>query len=154
MFYLHIVYLIHLEKKYGQILGLTHHTLVFLANRGVAQESIFIPSDGQYRLKLILTGQDSQNFEDFFVSQLDFDISGSDIKKQKSGEIPSWIKNNAGWWSEGSIDEDSFLQGIQFLIKEGIIEIPDTTKTSESQSSEIPSWIKKQCRMVVRRISI
>ena len=63
-------------------------------------------------------------------------------KRKKSGEIPSWIKNNAGWWSEGTIDEDSFIGGIQFLIKEGIIEIPTTTQTAGSQSSEIPQWIK------------
>lgn len=37
-------------------------------------------------------------------------------------EIPSWIKNNAGWWVEGMIDDASFIQGIQFLIKEGIIQ--------------------------------
>jgi len=34
-----------------------------------------------------------------------------------------WIKNNAGWWADGSIDDGSFIQGIQFLIKEGIIKI-------------------------------
>ena len=38
-------------------------------------------------------------------------------------EIPSWIKNNAGWWAEGQIDDDSFVQGLQFLIKEGIMKI-------------------------------
>ena len=38
-------------------------------------------------------------------------------------EIPEWIKNNAGWWAEGAIDDDSFIQGIQFLIKEGIMRI-------------------------------
>jgi hypothetical protein len=35
--------------------------------------------------------------------------------------IPKWIKNNAGWWADGQIDDNSFIQGIQFLIKEGII---------------------------------
>ena len=38
-----------------------------------------------------------------------------------SNEIPAWIKNNAGWWADGQIDDDSFVQGIQFLIKEGIM---------------------------------
>ena len=38
-------------------------------------------------------------------------------------EIPSWIKNNAGWWADGSIDDDSFVGGIQFLIEEGIMRI-------------------------------
>ncbi len=57
-------------------------------------------------------------------------------------EIPSWIKNNAGWWADGSIDDSSFVQGIQFLIKEGIMQIPPTTQGSSSGSNEIPSWIK------------
>ncbi len=38
-------------------------------------------------------------------------------------KIPAWIKNNAGWWADGSIDDSSFVQGIQFLIKEGILRI-------------------------------
>ena len=41
----------------------------------------------------------------------------------KANEIPSWIKNNAGWWADGSIDDKSFVQGIQYLIKEGIMKI-------------------------------
>ena len=35
--------------------------------------------------------------------------------------IPSWIKNNAGWWATDQIDDSSFLQGIQYLIQKGII---------------------------------
>jgi hypothetical protein len=56
--------------------------------------------------------------------------------------IPSWIKNNAGWWADGSIDDSSFVQGIQFLIKEDVLKIPPTTQGSSSGSNEIPSWIK------------
>ncbi len=56
--------------------------------------------------------------------------------------IPSWIKNNAGWWADGSIDDNSFVQGIQFLIKEGIMKIPPTSQGTGSGSNEIPSWIK------------
>ncbi len=56
--------------------------------------------------------------------------------------IPEWIKNNAGWWADGQIDDDSFVQGIQFLIKEGIMKIPPTTQGSGTGSNEIPSWIK------------
>ena len=37
--------------------------------------------------------------------------------------IPEWIKNNAGWWAEGAIGDSDFVQGIQFLIKEGIMKI-------------------------------
>jgi hypothetical protein len=55
-------------------------------------------------------------------------------------KVPTWIKNNAGWWADGSIDDDSFVQGIQFLIKEKIIEI-DPSKSSE-KSDKIPPWVK------------
>ena len=37
--------------------------------------------------------------------------------------IPDWIKNNAGWWAAGQIDDNSFVEGIQFLIKEGLMKI-------------------------------
>ena len=55
--------------------------------------------------------------------------------------VPEWIKNNAGWWADGQIDDSSFLQGIQYLIKEGIMVIP-STETSESSGSQVPVWIK------------
>ena len=58
-----------------------------------------------------------------------------------SAEVPPWIKNNAGWWADGTIDDDSFIQGIQFLVKEGVMKIPPTTQ-GVSSTNEIPSWIK------------
>ena len=36
-------------------------------------------------------------------------------------KIPSWIKNNAGWWADGSIDDKIFFTGIEYLIQKGII---------------------------------
>ena len=35
--------------------------------------------------------------------------------------IPAWIKNNAGWWATDQISDSSFLQGIQYLVQNGII---------------------------------
>ena len=57
-------------------------------------------------------------------------------------EIPEWIKNNAAWWAEGAIDDTAFLQGIQYLIKEGIMIIPPTETSATSESKEVPGWIK------------
>ena len=39
----------------------------------------------------------------------------------ESHEVPAWIKNNAGWWANGQIDDNTFVSGIQYLIKTGII---------------------------------
>ena len=58
-------------------------------------------------------------------------------------QIPVWIKNNVKWWVDGTIDDQAFVAGIQYLIKEGIISIPETAKSSTSSGSqEIPAWIK------------
>jgi len=37
--------------------------------------------------------------------------------------IPSWIKNNAGWWADGMIPDDAFVSGLQWLISIGIMKI-------------------------------
>jgi hypothetical protein len=54
--------------------------------------------------------------------------------------IPSWIKNNAGWWADGTIDDNSFVQGIQYLIENNILDV--TSQTTETSQEKIPSWIK------------
>jgi hypothetical protein len=63
-----------------------------------------------------------------------------------STQIPSWIKNTAGWWASGQIDDSAFIQGIQFLIKEGIVVTPSTSQGVDSGSKEIPSWIKNNAK--------
>ena len=42
---------------------------------------------------------------------------------QAATSIPSWIKNNAGWWADGQIDDGSFVSGLQWLISNGIMKI-------------------------------
>jgi len=65
----------------------------------------------------------------------------SDFENLSDVAIPEWIKNNAGWWADGQIDDDAFVSGIQYLINEGIMNIPQT-ESGESSGNDIPSWIK------------
>ena len=37
--------------------------------------------------------------------------------------IPEWIKTTAGWWANGQINENQYILGLQWLIKNGIIVI-------------------------------
>jgi hypothetical protein len=55
--------------------------------------------------------------------------------------IPVWIKSNAKWWSDGTIDNENFISGVEYLVNEGIIKVSLTEQTNPS-ISEIPSWIK------------
>jgi len=60
---------------------------------------------------------------------------------QAQTSIPGWIKNNAGWWADGQIDDSSFVSGIQWLISNGIMSIPPTEQGAGSDDG-IPGWIK------------
>ena len=64
------------------------------------------------------------------------------VKDTTELNIPGWIKNNAGWWAEGQIDDDSFATGIEFMIKEGIISVPITDSGEQSESTAIPDWVR------------
>lgn len=49
--------------------------------------------------------------------------------------VPEWVKNNAKWWSEGSISESEYVTSLEFLIIEGIIQIPiPITEVTATQS--------------------
>ena len=77
------------------------------------------------------------------ILKIDIDIAGEKpIISDPTLKIPSWIKNNAKWWADGQIDDNSFVQGIQYMINQGIMKIPTTSQGSGSGSNEIPSWIK------------
>jgi hypothetical protein len=98
----------------------------------------FIPSDvsGIINVKF-------QKLDDSKVANLEIplivdrkNVTTSDYK------IPEWVKNNAGWWADGQIPDSAFVQGIQFLIKEGVIIIPTTEQETSSESTSIPEWVK------------
>ena len=87
--------------------------------------------------------QDPNNFDivrntkltakEFLSGQINYGIN--------STPIPVWIKNNAGWWADGQISDSAFIDGIEWLIQNEIIQIPKLVD-STSISSEIPVWIK------------
>ncbi|MFB5617917.1 MAG: hypothetical protein ACE5Q4_04585, partial [Nitrosopumilus sp.] len=64
-----------------------------------------------------------------------------EIQQLQSQTIPIWIKNNAAWWSEQQIGDSDFVEGIEYLIKNGIINVPGV-QVGETSTSEIPDWIK------------
>ena len=67
-------------------------------------------------------------------------IIGNIPEPEVEATIPDWIKNNAGWWAAGSIDDDSFLNGISYLIQNSIIVIPPTDAGTEGGT--VPEWVK------------
>ena len=64
------------------------------------------------------------------------------ISSPKSAVIPDWIRNNAEWWSKGLIKEGDFLFGIQYLVNQGIIVMPNPVVTLQTTLPFTPNWIK------------
>jgi len=56
--------------------------------------------------------------------------------------IPQWIRNDAKWWQQGQIDDSTFASGIQYLIKQGVIQLPPTASGQSSPGIQIPQWVK------------
>jgi len=98
------------------------------ASEGIDTQKIFIGSNGMHTMTLALTGTGFTNWESYVISETMFEVG-------KAGElivptpppvetsIPAWIKNNAGWWADGQIDDGSFVSGLQWLISNGIMKI-------------------------------
>ena len=57
-------------------------------------------------------------------------------------EIPDWVKNTAGWWSERLISQSEFVDGLEFLINEGIIYIPEMDPIPPGPDKIIPDWVR------------
>ena len=62
------------------------------------------------------------------------------IIEYTGSSIPAWVKNVAGFWHDGSINDASFLEGISYLIQNNIIIVPTTE--SGSGGGEVPDWVK------------
>jgi len=66
-----------------------------------------------------------------------------ELPPQSILKIPDWVRKSAGLWGQGARADSAFVTGIQYLIKEGIMTIPETAQsTAADDSQEIPSWIK------------
>ena len=47
---------------------------------------------------------------------------------QAENLVPDWIKNNAGWWADGTVDDTTFLNGITYLLENEIINVSSESK--------------------------
>jgi len=134
-------------EYFDKALEIEPDNLLFLRNKIATLASSGIPDVAQIIYNKIL--QLDPNFDEPLESittattSLDQFDTGLIKEPQKTPQIPDWIRNNAEWWAQGAIGDSDFVSGIQFLIKEDIILIPETVVSSSGgDSQEIPAWIK------------
>ena len=120
-----------------------------IATEGIDVKKIYVPSQGVYRIDIRALGTGLTYDETYAgigsgIIELGPSMGTSTPapEPQPPAAIPAWIKNNAEWWADGQIDDGSFVQGIQYLVKEDILKIPPTSQGQGTGSNEIPAWIK------------
>jgi len=107
----------------------------------------------QYFKKSLEIDADNQVTQNYLISleklvqKYSLDIFENPTKKPaflqalEERTIPYWIKNNAGWWSDDKISDNDFIAGIEYLIKNKIINL-SSQNINENSSDVIPAWIK------------
>jgi hypothetical protein len=48
--------------------------------------------------------------------------------------VPSWVQNVAGFWSNGDVSDDEFVNAMTFLVDEGIMDLPNVVSSAEAQT--------------------
>ena len=74
---------------------------------------------------------------DYLVVPIEVAASGA---SEAPPPVPSWIKTNAGLWSDGVIDDATFVAAIQYLAGAGVIEIPPAEP--EGGGGSVPGFVK------------
>ena len=74
------------------------------------------------------------------VSLLVLFVVGMIIPSAFAENVPEWVKNTSGWWATDAISEMEFVNAIEFLVKENIIQV-NASQTSETSQS-VPGWVK------------
>ncbi|NIP62561.1 MAG: hypothetical protein GWN01_02860 [Nitrosopumilaceae archaeon] len=115
----HIDYTLSVTKSNEELFNvkLTH------TSTGAVTIPYQFPENGKYTITINVSGILFQPIPEESVS---FPVSigdESDSSGETKTDIPQWIKNNAGWWADGQIGDSDFVQGIQWLIKNGIMKI-------------------------------
>jgi len=61
----------------------------------------------------------------------------------ESSQIPDWIRDTAKWWSLTQISDQDFVKGLEYLIQQNIIQIPEGTTSEGDSEPKLPSWLRK-----------
>ena len=120
------------------------------APEGIDIQNIHVPTEGLYRIDVHLayTGLDQDiTYSGIGSALVEIGLAQPEVAQPAPSQIPTWVKNNAALWTEDAIGDDVFIQAIQFLIQQGIIDIPPTESGEGSASGGIPTWVKNNAAL-------
>ncbi len=144
-------------KKDFVLSGVPFHLVIIKPDSTVSVSTIQLTSSGIFQIPMTFDKQSPKGEYSIELVYRDRTVSYQSVKywvedefstkpvqniETESKTLPLWIKNNAKWWSEGIVDDKSFVNGIQYLLEQKIILIPNLSAKTSVVSDDIPSWIK------------
>ncbi|MDE1764703.1 MAG: hypothetical protein KGI27_00370 [Thaumarchaeota archaeon] len=149
----HIDYYVTVTQGDQQITGAGSPDQPLHTAEGSISIPIQFPADGTYQVNV---GVEGIVFQPIPPETVSFTVNvgstgtgnntpSNNTSQSQTGNIaiPSWIKNNAKWWSQGQVGDQDFVKGIQYLIQKGIMQIPTQSNSSATSGAQhIPAWIK------------
>jgi hypothetical protein len=121
--------------------SITQNEQVIFEKNGISSDSkenhniaeFMIPSDVSGIVNLNFNNLDNNNLAKTMIP-----IVIDRVTHQNEMTIPDWIRTDASLWSEEKVNDSKFIDGINYLIKNKIIE----NQQDLLESKKIPSWIK------------
>lgn len=129
--------------------SITQNNKIIFQQSGLSSDSKEKHNTAEFTIPKDVTGiihLNFQNLDDNNIAKTSIPIIINHKTQENDISIPDWIRNNAGWWADGQIDDNSFVQGIQYLIKEKIMKIPQTAQGTGTGANQIPEWIKNNAK--------
>jgi len=127
------------REKFFSTSGKVHTYWTVQGDPGLQKFAVIVYGTGQ-----VYSVPDPAKFG-YVIFDINLQSAGStsgQVVAKSEASIPDWIKNNAGWWSDGMIDDGSFVSGIQWLISNGVMNIQPTEQGTGTGGNVIPDWIK------------
>ena len=75
------------------------------------------------------------------VAQTTIQFSNESLSTDYKKTIPTWIKNVSGFWCSGQISDMEFIDTVQYLINEDVIQLKKI-EYGVSNSQQVPKWVK------------
>ena len=132
-------------------------------NSGLATVSYTFDSAGEYHVGVFIEGilfssipTETASFK-LQIGEMGSESEKIDTKTKvmpsettSKTNIPNWIKQIAEFWIAEEIDDESFVQVIEYLVQQDIITIPYAKAPEGDAAVSIPSWIKTTAEFWVK----
>ncbi len=132
------------NTDYTSLIYNQNNDLVYISNGIFNEDASYAESllvkgekwnkNGDYKINLVY-GLPSK------VAQTTIQFSNESFSNDNQKDIPIWIKSVGSFWCAGQISDMEFIDAVQYLINEGVIQLKNT-KNGLSDSQLIPEWVK------------